>query len=213
MTTLVRLASRAILLAAVIASGVAAEDDYEINYDAYVKGSCLTVWLDLAPLISSQSVQRLRDGVDLAIECRAELGTPRRFWGDRSIATHNRYLRLSHREVTSDFLLTTPGDSLAHPDRRFGSLATLHAYLRDSVDLCVAALADLDSDQRYFLSLSVTTISMFDINIDNPKTDSDESESPVKFLFRQFLLLTDYGREQYSTRSSEFQISDLEIGP
>jgi len=213
MTLIVRLVSRAVLLAAIIASGVTAGDDFEINYDVYVSDSCLNTWLDLAPLITSQSVQRLRNGVDLAIECRVELETPRRFWGDRTIAATTRYLRLSHREITSDFLLTTPGDTLAHPARQFGSLATLHAFLRDSLELCVSPLVDLDTDLRCFLSLHVTTISLFDINLSHPKSDHDDSESPVRYLFRQFLRLTDYGRNEYSTRSSDFLISDLETLP
>ena len=187
MTTVARLVSGAVLFGAVIVSGIAAEDRYEIHYDVYVSDSCLTTWLDLAPLITSQSVQILRDGVDLAIECKVELETPRRFWGDRTIAATVRYLRLSHREVTSDFLLSTPGDSLTHPDRQFGSLAALHAFLRDSVELCVSPVAALDPEQHCFLSLQVTTISLFDINLDHPAADPNDSEAPVRYRLRQCL--------------------------
>lgn len=213
MITIVRLVIGTGLLATMLASGVTAQDDYEINYDVYLTDSCLTTWLDLAPLLTSRSVQRLRDGIDLALECRAELQAPRRFWGDRSIAATTRFLRLSYREVTSDFRLTARSDSLLYPARQFSSLASLHAFFRDSVELCIAPRDTIDPDQHCFLSLRVTTISLFDINLSHPETDPDGSESALKYLFRQFLRLTDYGRNQYSVRSDDFQITDLETGP
>lgn len=213
MTTIVRLVSRIVLVVLVATSGIVAEDDYEIAYDVYQADSCLTTWLDLAPLITSKSVRQLREGVDLAIECRVDLATPRRFWGDRTIASAVRYYRLSYREVTSDFQLTAPNESQTRSAVQFASLAPLYAFLRDSIDICVSQIDDLDSDQQAFLAFQVTAISLFDINLDHAGSDRDDSESPVKYMFRQFLRLTDYGRDQYSTRSPEFRIGDLETLP
>ncbi len=213
MTTIVRLVSWTVLVVLIAASGIVAEDDFEIAYDVYRADSCLTAWLDLAPLITSKSVRQLREGVDLAIECRVELATPRRFWGDRSIARAVRYYRLSYREVTSDFQLTTPNESQTHPAVQFGSLAQLYAFLQDSVNICVSPISSLDPDQRAFLSFQITAISLFDINLGHTEADRADSESPIKYMFRQFLRLTDYGRTQHSTRSTEFRIGDLETLP
>ena len=84
MRTILRLALLISIGLGLIAPEIEAQDDFEIAYDLFIRDSCLTTWLNLAPLITSKSVQRLRDGVDLAIECRATLEIPRRFWGDPS---------------------------------------------------------------------------------------------------------------------------------
>lgn len=212
MKTIARLLFCTLVVLGLAGSPARAQDDPELVYDIYVHDSCLTVWLDLAPFINSRTLERLRDGVDLAIECRAKLEVPKRFWGDRLAATETRLLRLSYRKVTNDFLVTT-GDSTSPQTNELPSIAALFQHLRDSVEICLANISQLDASRRHLVSLKVTTISLTDLNLAEDLTTRDGSDSPLRYLFKQFLKLTEYGRRETSTKSRSFSLSELETEP
>jgi len=102
------------------------EDEPDIFYDIYARDSCLSVWVDLYPLIDAIVWDRLRDGVDVAIECRIELNSPRWLWADRLEADETRTVRISYRKVTDDLVLDT-GDGDSHErtlrPRRWGGIS------------------------------------------------------------------------------------------
>lgn len=186
------------------------EREPEIYYDIYVQDSSLTVWIDLSPFLGARALDRLRDGVDLALECRAELTSPRWLWTDRLIVERTRTVRVSYRNVTNDYLVD-PGNSGSTKPLIFVSEEELVDFLSDSVEIQLDRVTRIDPDRRYCVTLRMTAIFLTDLNLVNGAAAETESGSPVKFLFRQFLELTDYGRRQASTKSRPFLISDLPL--
>lgn len=201
-----------VLLATAVPSRAQAppERDPEIYYDIYVQDSSLTVWIDYSPFLGSRSLERLRDGVDLALECRAELTSPRWLWTDRLIAERTRTIRLSFRNITNDYLVDL-GRTDSDKPRTFVTEEELVDYLSDSIEIQIDQITQIDPDKRYCVALRITAISLTDLNLVNGVAAGTESGSPVKFLFRQFLEMTDYGRRQASTKSRPFLISDLPV--
>jgi len=186
------------------------EDEPDIYYDIYTTDTCLSVWIDLFPLINSRVWDRLRDGVDVAIECRLELTSPRWLWADRLEADNTRTVRLSYRKVTENFVLDAgDGDSA----RTYTSTEEMERYLSDSVEVCLATLARLDRDRTLQVRLRITSIFLTDLNLAEHLESDDGSESPVKYLFRQFLELTDYGRRRFDLRSRPFLLKELTRQP
>ena len=212
MERLLRLIKSAVVLAVVlglVAPRLAAED-LDLSYDIYSRDQELVVWVDFSPFIDGAAVSRLKDGIDVLLECRVSLSIPRRFFGDNLVARSSTARRLSYRGVTEEFLATEV-QAPDQPTLSFVSLASLYQYFRDSIEIDLTSLDSLEAQERYVLSLDVTTISLTDLNLAPTDESSDDGESPLRFLFRQFLNLTEYGREEYSTKSRPFSLD--EIGP
>ena len=184
-------------------------NDIEIGYDIFSDRSRLTVWVDLAPFLGASEVEQMRDGIDIILECKLALSTPRRFFGERKVATQSRTLLISNRPVTEDYLVTVAGadSNSAGP---FISLGGLHRYLRDSVEIALTNLDSLVPHLRYALELRVSIIHLTDMNLYRHQgLEEDQAEPPVRFLFRQFLELTGYGREEFSTKSRKFSLGEI----
>jgi hypothetical protein len=186
------------------------EDEPDLFYDIFIKDSCLTVWVDLHPLLNARTWDRLHDGVDFALECRIELNSPRWLWSDRLEAEQARTIHLSYHKVTGDFLLTTGDSGTA---RSYPLQEGIEAYLSDSVEICLAQVSTIDPDKNLKIALKITSIFLTDLNLADRVASGDGSDSPVKYLFRQFLELTDYGRRNYTTRSRPFSLSELPHSP
>jgi hypothetical protein len=197
------------LLAISACVGSAGAQEIGLSYDIFDRAGYVTVWLDLAPFLGSRAVDQLKEGIDLIFECQVTLGIPRKLYGDRRIArsTHSPLIR--YRPVTEDFTLEFLNDS-GQGQRQFISLAGLHQFLHDSLEIPLASLDSLDSRERYVADVQVVSISLTDINIGTDRDSPQESESPVRFLFRQFLDVTSYGREESQARSRPFALSELE---
>ena len=183
-------------------------DETNIFYDLYIEDSCLTAWVDLAPFLTSRAVERLRDGIELAVECQAELVVPRRFWGDQTVVSRTNTMKLNFRKITGEYVIIC-SDS-ARTERSLASETELSSALSEIEGICLTSVDQLAPDRRYVVIFRVTTISLTDLNLAESPTDSTKSESPVRYLFRQFLLLTDYGRHQVTTRTRPFLLSELE---
>lgn len=200
----------AAVLLVVCPTGRLVADDVEFSYDIFDHDGKLTVWLDLAAFMSSRAGERLKEGIDLAIQYELTLKTPRRFFGDREIARVTRIPVVRYRSLTDDYLLENVLEDQESPPQ-FVSMAGLFQYLRDSIETEVTALDSLDSGERYVLHFKVTTISLTDINLSPGSPEPEESESPLHFLFRQFLDVTGYGRREYEAKSRAFAVSELDV--
>lgn len=189
-----------------------AEDFPSDAYYIYQQDGCVTVWCDLTPCITSKIVKQLKDGIDIAIDCRIELSTPRRLLGDRQVALVGYVPRIGYRSLTGEYVVSDFEDTSA-ARLNFASLAGLYDFLRDSIEYCLSPLDSLDRDERYELSLSLTVVSLSDFNTVSGDRPGAESETPLDFLFRQFLEFTQYGRTEYATRSRAFHLDELEELP
>lgn len=207
-SSLTKLAPSLLLACGLLVSPVNAED-VELSYDLYSRESRLTVWVDLSPCVDAAVVSRLEDGIDVLLDCQVSLSIPRRFFGDRPVAREADTRRLSFRGVTEEYIVTDvldpDGGSLSYP-----SLASLYQHFQDSIEIDLISLDSLESQNRYVLTLNVTTISLTDLNLAPTEEPSEDGESPLRFLFRQFLSLTEYGRNEYTTKSRPFSLNEVE---
>ena len=186
--------------------------DAEIGYDIFSDSSRLTVWVDLAPFLGAAEVEQMQDGIDIILECNLTLSTPRRFFGERKVATQSRTLLISNRPVTEDYVVTI-AEADSNSAGPFISFGELHRYLRDSVEIVLTDLDSLVPHLRYALELRISTIHLTDMNLSSPRgLEEDQSEPPVRFLFRQFLELTGYGRDEFSTKSRRFSLGEIPAG-
>jgi len=205
---------RVVLFVVVIlmgASQVSADED-PLPFDIYQRDSCLAVWLDLSVCLTGNVMERLEDGIDLVLECRLKLLTPRRFLWNRQVSEKIEPLRISYERLTKTYVVSQAERPLSEK-LRFASMADLFRFTRDSVEICVARIDSLDSERRYQLDAKVTAISLTDLNL-TADGDRDETEqSPVNYLFEQFLDLTSYGRREYEVRSHLFPLKEIESGP
>ena len=198
---------------AVNAPSAAAADEFPGDaYYIFKKGPCLTVWCDLSATLNAKAVKQLKDGIDLAVEGRFNLSIPRRIFGNHQVAQLHFLHKLSYRALTGEYHLLDLQDT-TKPELSFLSLAGLYQYLRDSVELCLVKIDSLDDEDQYELSLKITTVSLTDFNSIQGESGEGGGESPLGFLFRQFLDLTSYGRQEYETKSRAFTLDELETVP
>ena len=183
-----------------------AEDEPELSYDIFIRDSSLTVWLDLSPVLDARVWDRLRDGVDVALECRIELSTPRWLLSDHKEAEQVRTIRLSYRKLTDDYSIDPGSDG---PVRTFIDSENIEHYMADSVEVSVKPLTEIDPEKTLKITFRITSIFLTDLNLADKVSSDEGSGSPVRYLFRQFLELTDYGRRQYSIRSRPFILREL----
>ncbi|MFQ5499067.1 MAG: DUF4390 domain-containing protein [Candidatus Zixiibacteriota bacterium] len=169
--------------------------------------SSLLVGVDLTGLITSSRVDRLQQGINIKVVVDIELRQPRRLFGTRKIGAAKGAISIDHDPVTHNYRLTRH-DLNPPQGRSFFSLAGLHKYLADSVILPLATTEPLGRYRLFTLHCQSTVISLTSIDLTDPDS-ADRSDSPVEYLFRQFLILTDFGREQFSFSSRPFSLSEL----
>ncbi|RKX22901.1 MAG: hypothetical protein DRP45_11015, partial [Candidatus Zixiibacteriota bacterium] len=157
-------------------------------------------------------VRQLQESIDLLLDCHIELEIPRRLFGSRHICDTNRTYRISYQPIAEDYAISILDDTLTK-NRQFGSLANVFQFLQDSVDICLASVDSLDTQSRYVVAMNVTAVTLTAFNIATPGESENSEESPVEYLFRQFLDLTNYGRMGYETQSRPFSLADLSTTP
>ena len=206
---IVRAAGIIILCALALPLSTSAQEELEFNYDLLIRDSSLVVWLDLAPFISSRTVKQLRDGIDLELEYRVVLLKPKRWYGDEEVSSVSGAIRLSYQKITGEYRLADMDTT--QTVQTFPSLAGLYRYLTDSIEVSASRIDALDRSRIHVAELRITAISLTDLNLSEDLVAGDGSASPFRYLFRQFLILTDYGRREYQVRSRGFRISELEL--
>ncbi len=185
---------------------VLAQDEVEFNI--YKRDGTVAVWLNLASRVSRAQVDKIRDGIDLVIEYKLRLAVPRKLFGDRLVAERSAAIRLSYRPVTEDFTfeeLLPRSDSV----RMFLSWSQLRRHLSDSVSVALTPVDQLDPQAGYTLEINLTLMSMTELSLGPASSDTAASVSPLRYLFRQFLVLTAFGKEEFSTKSRPFSLSEI----
>lgn len=193
----------------VLADGrVCAADAEAIEFGIVRHEGRLSAWLNLAPFLTSKRVDQLKQGIDLFIEYDIALKTPRKLWGARRIDGWNGAFKIGYRLITDDFFLSaTAGKN--DDEKFFVSLAKLHQHLADSILVRLADIAKLDQDRRYFLEIGLTLVTLTSFNLATEEGDQGRSESAIRFLFRQFLRVTSYGRQDYTVKSRLFSLAEI----
>ncbi len=186
-----------------------AEDNLPFDYDIFARDKQAVVWVDLSPYLSTGEIEHLQDGIDIAFECGLTLLRSRRFFGNQKVTRRTLTLRIRYRPVTEDFLMLSSDTGWTRNDP-FVSLIKLQRFLRDSIEIPLIPRDSLENDQHYTLKVRITSIALTAFSLAPPSEKSDEpADSPLRYLFRQFLSLTGYGYREYTTKSRPF--SPLEI--
>ncbi len=198
-------------LAAVPQGRPAAQESAPFDFDIFEQNDSLTVWVDFSPLITSKRVARMKEGIDIAVEYQLALLRPRRIWGNEKMGSVYGAYQIGYRLITEDYFLS----DLTHDDisdRQFLSLSDLHQYLADSINIALAAVAPLDGSQRYFVRLGVTCVSLTSLNLADGDQADESGKSAIRWLFKGFLDLTNFGREDYQAESRLFSLREISSG-
>ncbi|MEA3296637.1 MAG: DUF4390 domain-containing protein [candidate division Zixibacteria bacterium] len=187
---------------------VMGDDGVPFYPDLFRTDSNLVILINLAPFVSSSRLDKMQEGIDLAFEYRLTLVHPRQFWRDKTITTVSDAVRLSYQILTKNYCLSS-SDALLPDGRKFPSLAKLHRYLSDSVVVDLATSNKLDSLQEYILQAKLSCIQLTSFTPIPKDSTWTFSESPVKYLFKQFLELTGFGRQEYSMQTRPFMLSEI----
>jgi hypothetical protein len=201
-----------VLTIAIICPTAEAADENRFDYDIFRHNDSLTAWIDLSFILSESNLKKLHDGIDLALEYRLTLATPRRLWGSRTIARTGDALKISYRRITEDFY-TNRMVRESEPERRFISREELEEYLKDSITVCLAELDSLDAHLKYTLEIEITSITLTALNQLSDGDAADSNQSALKSLFNEFLKLTGYGRRELSVKSRPFSLDEVFPGP
>ncbi len=190
-------------------AAVAVEPPDNIEYDIVRYQDSLTVWLNLSRYFGDDEFEFLANGIDYAVTCKIELNRPKKLFGTEKIEEKSATFRLSHRLATREFALSGPvGDSL----RTLGTFLSPEetaAFLNDSILISLEEMDSLRSDRYYEIHIDITRISLTSLNLATTGEPPDNSKSPIKYLFRQFLHITSYGRDEYSTVSRSFSLREI----
>lgn len=187
-------------------SSAASEAPDSVDYDIFRRDGYLMVQLDLSLFLSVRRVEHLREGIEFFIEYSVGLSRPRRLWGAEKITRVAGSVRIGYSMATDDYWLT-PGQHSSEKERRFSSLAYLHQYLADSVQISVIDSRQLSRHQRYRLRFGLSCIALIDFNL--AAEPGKSAEPPIKFLFRQFLRLTGFGRQETSAETRSFSPAEI----
>lgn len=196
-------------LLAVLSSAATAGTGDVFDADIYRDDGSVTVWADLSASISSERVELLKEGVDLALSCQVDLLRSRRFWGAVRVERSGLDMVVGFHLLAEEYSLRQTSSAQVESNRRFATLAGLHQYLADSVVIRLAPIDSLESGRRYHVEISVFCISLTSFNLG---PSGEAKQTPLKYLFRQFLSLTGYGREHSLVTSDPFRLSDLRSG-
>lgn len=202
-----RMALAVAVLVTATAVGLRAEapaDSLQFNLSRCRQDLCVSV--DLSPLITGPTVGRIRGGVELAVVCRAALERPRRFWGAAELIRTSTRLLARYTPLTGQYTVVLPQRS-EDSIRNFSSLAGLHRFFADSLVLPVYPLDSLDPSQQYRVRVQAEGI--WQTPLSSLLDDTEETADPVRFLFRQFLHLTGYGRFVIAQESRLFSLDEL----
>lgn len=185
-----------------------ADDEGLIDYSLSRQDGHLYAWLDLSGLVTSALVNKMQDGVEFAFTCRVSVLRPRRLWGAVTTANSTTSFNLAYGIVTEDYHVSyqTTADE---PERRFSSLARLHQFLADSIAARIVSIDSLKSDDRYFIRVHISRLSITALRLLPGDTPADKS-SPVRYLFDKFLQYTGFGRKEYSVTSRLFSLDEIE---
>lgn len=182
--------------------------DHNYQFDIFLRDSFLVIQPDLSSFINSEKTTLLKDGVSYAFEYQVTLLRSRHLWGAVQLEQKTEAVAIGYRLLTKEYTLTHLPIDTSFNELRFTSLAKLHHFLADSIEVKLLKSEFLNKENSYKIKLKATSIALTTLNLISSENKNDGS--PVKYLFRQFLEITGYGREEKSTSSVPFKLSELD---
>lgn len=185
-----------------------AEPGDDFGFDIYVEDKNVIVWVDLAQLVGQEQIDQLRDGANLGFELTFRLDLPRRLFGDQTAVLNVQSVAISYNLITETFSASFSEDEFER-QVSFFKTSDFREYLADSLSFQIAPYEDLEADQQYVLKIKVLRLSMSEPPETGDSQVESESSSLLKSVFRQFLDLTAFGRQEFSAESRALSASEL----
>jgi len=190
-----------------------ADDDFD--YDIFLIGETLAVWIDIRPALDQSRMEDLLAGLDLTLMIDLKAERPRKLLFSKTLASTRAALVISH-PLTEDFYRLRLAN-FGFWDRRFKSQIELSDFLADSLILRLAPKSlmaeapevrlrfDLVSKSHSSNILDQIKGSSADSSAAGPGTDEEFFES----LFSFFLNLVGFGKTTFHIETPSFRIKDL----
>jgi len=197
-----------LILPLTVCPSLAAFDKKDFDYDIFRRDTALTIWMDLSFYLSKINQKKLTEGIDLALEYQLTLAVPKRFWGSNTVSRRTGIVKISYHRITEDYLLTST-ENQPECDRRFIAKDKLLQFLSDSVFIALAPFDSLDRQKKHTLEIKLTGITLTALNLLSENDNTEDSQTPLKSLFKQFLNLTGYGRKEFTVNSRPFSLDEI----
>lgn len=195
-----------------VTTGLWAGSEPSVGYLLTRRADHLLVRPDLSGLLTDETVGRLENGIGLVLEYHLSLKAPRRFLGARTAAETRGSVQIAYRLISEDFALR--GSNRSTDSTPFvGRMPDLTIFLSDSLLVDLASTDSLEPERTYRLELEVTSIFLTDLSLLAGRDDLDSTGAPLEYLFRQFLDVTGYGRQELNYLSRPFRLTDIPIEP
>ncbi len=204
------------LLVWLLPAGAAAEEP-DFDYDIFLTGDSLALWLDVRPALTQPKMEDLLAGLQVSIAVTVNAERPRRLLFSRTLATTKAVLVISRRLAEDTYRLKVI-DRTAR-DYTFKNQLDLSAYLADSLVLDIAPLDSLGGSAPLRLALTVVSKSHSNNTMDEPSpaaADSSAAAGDDEFfetLLNSFLNLIGFGAKTYHFATPLFSPDDLASFP
>lgn len=196
-----------LLLGGISNSAYASEADW-LEFDLYKKSDSLMVQLYLDQLLTEGTINQLNEGIDHIFELKIALFRPKKFWGEKKIATGSGTYRISYQIITKEYSIIkySKNDSTIISAN---SILNLFKYLNNEIIIPTTPLDSIETSRQYFVEIQINMVTMTSFNIKSESERANAESSPITYFFEKFLEITNFGREEFTTRSRNFMLKEL----
>jgi len=189
----------------------------DFDYDIFVAGDTLAMWLDVRPVLTQPKMEDMLAGLQVSVAITAEAERPRKVLFTKTITTYKTVLVISRRLAEDTYRLRIIGRGAR--DYTFKSQLALSDFLADSLVLKIAPVDSLQG--RSPLRLNLTLVSKSHSNNtmgDIPPVAADSAEVGgddefFETLLNSFLSLIGFGATTYHFETPMFSPDDLTSFP
>jgi hypothetical protein len=224
MAVLRRLIARRYLLAA--AAGLllwllpagAAGKETDFDYDIFLAGDTLALWLDVRPVLTQSKMEDVLAGLRVTIAVTVDVERPRKLFFSKTLATYRTVLAIWRRLTEDTYRLKIIGRSVR--EYSFKSQLALSDFLADSLVMDVVPADQIRG--RGPLRLALTLVSKSHSNDIGDEFAAAEADSAraggqdgefFESLLNSFLNLIGFGAVTYHVTTPLFSPGDLPAFP
>lgn len=196
----------------------AAGKEPDFDYDIFVAGDTLSLWLDVRPALTQPKMEDLLAGLRVSIAVTVEVERPRKLLFSKTIATITAVLVISRRMTEDTYRLQIIDRGVRNYS--FKSQLGLSDFLADSLVLGIVPADEIRG--RGLLRLSLTLVSkshsdnaegeLAGVDADSAGTGEEGSEF-FETLLNSFLNLIGFGATSYHFTTPLFSPDDLTSSP
>ncbi len=195
----------------------AAGKDIDFDYDIFLAGDTLALWLDVRPVLTQPKMEDLLAGLQVSIAITIDAERPRRLMFSKNVATAKAVLVMSRRLAEDTYRLRII-DRTARA-YTFKNQLALSDFLADSLVLGVVPIDSLREQAPLRLKLTIVSKSHSNNKLDDlsgAAADSTGSAGGDEFfetLLNSFLNLIGFGAHTYHFATPLFSPDDLASFP